>query len=521
MYGDPTLHIPEEMAELLPKVRFDPVSLEITVPEEIFWILSDEARRVISPFIEHGVLDLWKFLREGWSKHADAKQIYLETSAQGRFELHLVIAAYHHEAVHKIDLLTTPLGASWLCLLVDEFALLERYIPVALAHQSAPAGLAIYRHIERSQLPAALETAPVELQSLWSALEFQVMRTLAWGDLRQRRPLGKPTPGWQGLGATQAYNLLNTARVFELVEYGGVATIQPKDQSEQFIRPLAILEAKAISAALLWILSVSPDPGTDVAAYWRLLYSDQRSSLHHDYFFVLDTIAVYFGRRDFDDLIFKACVPEAGSNLKDQLRQVLLVATGICWYALHTPPMRDKREFRLFGLNPVIRLIVGLRDGPQWLRQQMQAEAGPTSSAQMATGIEQGQSAFLLQQYPVSETIARSRRVLEQIAGLSEMSIRHNSTRSWFRRVADLMLPQLEPRDHYNSLIGMPDDGNPWATLRSNEDADLLDTKSLLGADMMGWSRLRRELLLLDVAPSKIDPDVVLRASQMFGIGKS
>lgn len=527
------LQIPHDLKRALERVSFDPVTLNLNVTVDVLKALEGDARYVLDSFLDGTRLDLWKFLREGWSSNATARERYETVGAQARLELHLAISAYHHEATHKVDLLISPLGASWLSLLMDEYALFELYTPLVLNDAARPDGLEIYRHIKEGSVPEALRSDQSSDPGLWAAVERQVLRSLAWGDMRYRKPPGEVKLGWQGLGRGLPLKLFGEKTHYKLIEIGGIASICTFADPNKHVRPVAILEAKAIAAAMLWVLNVSPDPRVDINAYWQLYYAPRRDGAPHDYYLVLDVVAGYYGHDSFDSFVREVCATFSDQEAEIKLRELLLIVTGVCWYALHTPPMRDPREFFLWGLSPAARLVAGLHEAlPVILRlyeagafalSQVNELSGPEksigvhgySAVNLAEEIDSSDTAHQLQQHSLEEAMARSRLILDYACNYD--GVKDPDVRTWFRSIAKLMRPHFN-RETYTSRIGMPDDGNPWKALRTDADADLLyDTPRPQGR-MAEWLRLRRDLLFFNTLHESFDDPFVREVSALFDV---
>lgn len=314
---------------------------------------------------------------------------------------------------------------------------------------------------------------------------------------------------------------------YELIEIGGIASIRPCADPDKHVRPAAILEAKAIAAAMLWVLDVSPDPRVDIDAYWQFYYAPRRGGIRHDYYFVLDVVAGYYDHKSFDGFVREVCGTFSGTEAKARLREFLLIVTGVCWYALHTPPMRDRREFFLRGLSPAARLVGGLHEALPLLLRQYEAggfeysgmkepsvEKG-YSAARLAEEIDISETAHQLEQYSLEEAMARSRRILDCACNYD--GVKDPDVRAWFRSIARLMRPHFD-RETYASRIGMPDDGNPWNALRTNADADLLHDTPQPQGRMAEWFRLRRDLLFLNTSRKDFDDRFVIEVSALFGV---
>jgi hypothetical protein len=121
-----------------------------------------------------------------------------------------------------------------------------------------------------------------------------------------------------------------------------------------------------------------------------------------------------------------------------------------------------------------------------------------------------------LEQATIGDALVESLRGLDILGPLVE-EIWNPDVRSWFQRLIGVMRPyfaQREPR--YDSLLGMPDNGNIVPGVRRQHEWEALYDDHVPQGGAAEWLALRRTLLFSYEVP-KLSSEFVKRLDDHFG----
>jgi hypothetical protein len=261
-----------------------------------------------------------------------------------------------HEMTHHIDFLTTPFGLNFHSKTIREYWSMQDFAPVLLENpELIPARLIEFDAHFAAVYSAGKDAVEIpwysmadwdssELKSYWETLKDQVITLEAWGDASTVRPLGHQIAlGWAG--NTEPQRLFG--HELECVTVNGfLASIRPQGVKDWYVRPLTLLETRAVANSLKWLLYLlGPDGQAEVHRYLVAIY--RRPDLPKDYLYLLDLISGGFGYESIESLV-------AGAS-RQVLEQVLMCSVTSCWFALQAPPPMDENS--LLAANPMMRLL--------------------------------------------------------------------------------------------------------------------------------------------------------------------
>src|ERR1700722_10009872 len=247
-----------------------------------------------------------------------ALEAYASLPEDERMEVLGLTGFQIHESVHKIDFLTTPFGAAFHGRCCLETLGFQECAPQIITWLERSAGYPPMREL----------LSDTEAERVQDGLDGLSAR-IRWFDAIRGAPPRFVEEGWGG--DRSPVSLLN----FELRKvtvHNLMATLELPGQSGAYLRPLTILESRAVALSLLHLfdrLGADDYACSEIARYVRLFYP--HSSTSNDYTFLLNLFAHLGEASDFPSLIEKG----GPAVLKGILQNIVVLG----WYALHAPPL--------------------------------------------------------------------------------------------------------------------------------------------------------------------------------------
>lgn len=490
--------------DYLDGARFDPRRLEIHFPADAIDSAGWEAHAFFSMLEDAPDLTALSFLDRRWRDDDIAMRAYRNASPEGRLEIHAIIGALLHETTHQVDVLISPFGVQYLLALAQEYLVLQDYIPRAVDRKETLAALSVLANLTDG-IPDAVAADPA-LAGYWKQLERHVSRQLAWGDLEGRRaPGNRIARGWPGFAEAPG-DYLGIDRSVELIAIcGHVLSYRPEGVRDWYVRPATFFETKALCNVMLHIMDLSGNDLDDLRLYYRTLYGYRRGELAPDYLFVLDAVASIMGPEDFDTAL------ESGSA--EQIRSLLLLASGLSWFALQAPPIFQDGDISPVAANPTVRLMAGLRALPAAGRDPR----ADGSAAGLCLLIEESDHFRGLEQAPIAAVLENIRRTLDLLEHDLVPRIWNPGVRDHFLRIIGLMRPHFDDRPaDYRSAMGMPNDGNVFTAARTQADWELVYSDQMARDAMAEWLDLRQKLLFSFGHAPRVTDDFVTALDAHF-----
>jgi hypothetical protein len=479
---------------------FNPRLLSFRFPESVFDNVSLMPRAFFGLLAEGRGLSLDSLVNDDWRSDELAMHRYNSLTPEERLEVHTVIGYVLHETTHKVDLLISPFGVQYLGVLIHEYLYLQSYVPRAL---DWPDLLVALRFLPNLTDPPAELNRDAGLRSLWASLTEVVRRELAWGDLGTLRPArAQIETGWDGSVIGPGDHFGAATMIEPVMVLGAVYSFRLAD-STWYLRPATIFEAKALANTMLYILDISGSVD-DVALYYRRVYLVAKDDLEPDYLFLLDVLARMHNQSDFESVL--------ATGDSAFVRHILVVASGLGWFALQAPPAIPGRdETPSAGSNPMLRLFVGLKEIMAYFRRD--SDHGFVTLADILLDIETKRSFHAFEQTTIDAGLAACR---DNMSGLNTLinGIWNPDVRGHFAKIIKIMLPYFTDReDSYVSRLGMPDNGNPRTFVTNETEMEPFFHDHTPDDAYADWLMMRGALLFSHAKP---DEAFLARLGQHF-----
>jgi hypothetical protein len=375
-------------------------------------------------------------LRQRLAEDEATRTAWGSLDADVRNEILALATIVQHEDTHRVDMLTTPLGAA-----------------VAVG--------SLFGYLELEKLAPELASAEDDLLGepliqLEAVKQNMVKRLALPLSFRRHEPYAKQ--GWpNGIDQVPLWgSSYPTVTVLEQFE-----TLRTSDRPPTYLTLRAILEARGLAHALRrvrWLFGYdSRVAGREMAGYLQSFYADQLQ--WHDYRFLFDVIAHAAGQDGFEQLLREAAKRDDARLIE----QFAVLLSTLCWAALH-------------GTDPVVRLWVANRyaeqrlsgrrgDGPVW---QHMGELLNDYDRWLIDGGGHGVREVLAESL---SHVAAGRAAADEIAD--------PQARGHFAKLMDTLAFQLQRRvdtdEGFASAMGLTYDGDPL-----HGGVDLHDAVSLV-----------------------------------------
>jgi len=475
---------------LLDECAFDPRTLQIKFPKQALAACELPAQAFFGALKDAPQLSSMSFLDGRWRADTLSQELFETAGPEGRVEINAIICGVLHEISHRVDLLITPFGVQYLVGAIEEYLLLQTFVPQALDREESLPALSLLRCLSGGLPPEAAKEP--RLAQLWPRLRGILRRTLAWGDLgKSRPPESEIILGW--FGEDRRLDGLKLAgEDIELITVcGSVRTFRPRGKKGWYVRPMTILEAKALANTMLHALDLSGNKVDEVRLFFDACYGSRLEDLEPDYLYIFDVVARTMGPASFQEALAKA--------RPEQLGTLLRLVTGVCWFALHAPPVASGTTLSGAGASVTMRLFAALHELEPLLDVRPQFK----SVSELCGQLEQTAMFKGMEQLPIAEALAESCLELDALGSMVD-AIWNPDVRAWFQRLIGIMRPYLVRREaRYDSLLGMPDDGNIFTGVHRQDEWEALYDDHLPQGAAAEWLALRRTLLFSYEVPKR------------------
>jgi hypothetical protein len=401
---------------------------------------------------------------------------YRSLDLDDRMDVLGVAGFYLHETVHKIDLLTTPFGASFLgrtCM--ETIGVQNDAREMLKIVRSSTEGLPL-RDVPRVTDQKRVRSGAAALQAriLWASALHGGRHDL--------------TPGWGG--NSRPFVVLN--RPLETVTVHDLMASVRVTNSGAYLRPQTILESRAMAITalnLLHRLGADDAAGDEIAAYLRAFYDPPEA--FPDYRFLLDLFAQLWDASDI-----AAGIEANGARW---LQHVLWTIITVGWYALQAPPLTTDNDSEA-GASPIIRLLVAL------VRYGDAISGGTTyrNSVAFLRSLDEDDRALAMGIHPIDDVLAASLEYLEGVRHNNAVAGYHPALTAHFEYALGIAASQLDRRraSGYASLLGMPYRGDLIAGFEDpSRDSTLLVDEYDAPDEVKRWFALRETLLFRRARP--------------------
>jgi hypothetical protein len=407
---------------------------------------------------------------------------YRDLPEDQRMEVLGLVGFHVHELVHRIDLLTSPFGVGFHGRACLEFVGLQNDCADILA---AVAQSADYRPLSEYELRSDAHTVNAGPTALLARVRyFDFLRGAS------RRHLDS---GW---GGDVAPLQVLGRDLHKVMIHEQSLSIAIPDADGEYVRPLTILESRALSVTalnLFYRLGADDWAAGEIAAYVRTYYEPREA--FPDYRFLLDLYAAAWGKDNLPDAI--------EANGSTWLEQALMLVMTIGWYALHAPPFNVEigEAFAFVNSSPVVRLTAALRS----LEDILMTGRSYTSGVALLNEIDTSEQARGLGLEPVGDVLDFCSRYLIKVREVNAEKNSHPDLRRYFDYVLGLQQRQLERRMPwgYNSALANPAQGDVLSGFQSDDDLELLfyGPHAQVPASVTRWFALRENLLFRRARP--------------------
>jgi hypothetical protein len=385
-----------------------------------------------------------------WTDHDILVRHYWQMNSECRAEALGVVSFFVHETTHHVDHLITPYGAAFHIGSLKESLAFKTFAMHLL------------------EAPGCLSNRPLILEP---PIKCSDRMHVAWKELG---PFTKRMDACQGTWITRIeegwdkekrlFTLMN--RTLEAVTVNNfLYTVRPPG-TRTYLGPVAILEARAMMHSLCWILftlgydhsaeEIRPHPKNplkdELLLFMHTFY--RREELRPEYRMVIDLLSGLWGEKCFEDLI---------QNMSIQyLFTVFMLIDGLCWYALQSPP--SACEIHEINKNPVTRLLLAMIYFENNVVRAVSKGEKFRRESTAAMLIEMEQSSYMREYHllPVADclkaTLNETQRCIH--LGYDDLNV---PLREHFDNLLRIQQTQMSIRltDGYNSLLGLPQTGNP------------------------------------------------------------
>jgi len=485
----------EDVLAKFGEVSFNPRTLQVNIPAQLTAPLSDTAVRFFAyAYFSEGQREdiTWmQYADADWSKDPEKVRVFMQLDEEVRLEILAFLTLFIHEYTHKTDFLISPFGLLFYANCMYEYWTLQTFIPQVLDSAEMIDNVRFLVNFEEGLVDNAYYNK--HLKSMWEELKPSIHASYSWGDVGDILPLKRfIASGWHGQDAGLSSHYLGVEQELEpitLLEF--FCTFRSADKGMWYLRPLTIFETKAVVNSLLYILDLLGEAGLeDCSRYYEEVYLSKKDELPEDYFFLLDMGAMIYGLPDFE------------AALKAQhfllLKSILSTLSGICWYALHTLPLKTGED--AFFANPIIRLWAAFNFMTAVLRQKIKIEFNTVSEVLMHWEKRSGFGKNF--QKPIAEVIPRCLEVVDDLIKKNQKETWNPAMKAHFDHILTIIRPHFADREYdYFSKMGMPDDGNPTRALRTEDQWLILYDDYVTPPEVFGWYDIRGNLFFTLLKP--------------------
>jgi tetratricopeptide (TPR) repeat protein len=405
---------------------------------ELSALASSSSRQVFRKAWRHGDHATIAELLSGDPWPRDAIDAYKALPQDERMEALALAGFTVHEMVHKIDFFTTPFGVAFHGRSCLETLGLQQFAPQIIAS------------VERSGEHSPLRDAPGRRNDhLVSEGMDALLARIRWFDVIRGAPPRYVTSGWAG-SKDIPLHLLNQ-RFYPVTVHNLMTTLALPEQPAGYLRPLTILESRAVAISLLHLfgrLGADDYACAEVAAYLNTFYEPRAE--YPDYRFLLDLFASTSGTHDFAHVVSTG----GPATLEALLRLVIVVG----WYALHAPPIMPDEDDAFSNSNTITRLIAALRCLEDEVREKVTGRAG----TEFLDLVERSTLAQSLRLRPCEDVLNYCLGYITFVKDRNRNENTHPGLAAHFDYIFDVQLAQFERRlgRGYESMLGMPDRGH-------------------------------------------------------------
>jgi hypothetical protein len=461
-----------QLKTALSTAEFAPHTLALGTELDLESALSAPSRDFIATVWPQGLGDLL----DAEPLSPEVMGLYRSLESDDRMEVLAYAGFDNHELVHRLDFLTTPFGVAF-----HGRACLET---IGLLLESAE----LVAELERTNAEMPLRDIPPLDQLVVSGGVESLNARVRWFDSIRGASPKHIQPGWMGTPGSLplAGRELDLVTIHELMP-----TVSIPDAGGAYLKPLTILETRAVAHTALFLLTrLGGDDAAaaDIALLLETFYTPREA--FPDYRFLLDLFAELQGGKNFVDLVEK----RGAGGLVVALKAMAIV----CWYALHAPP--ESRPEGQANASPMLRLVIALNA----LVAHLQQGNTTIDAVKFLDGLDADQREKEFGIRGSRETLGHSVLYLGKVRRHNREVNPHPALRDHFESVLSIQQSLLEARHElgYDFPTGMSESGSAIAGLSVDEiDPRLLFSGEGPPESVRQWFRLREMLLFRYARP--------------------
>jgi len=476
----------QKIREILQSAAYMPGSLQLEIQRQALWNdLSSGAKAFVWVAMDKekpGRATFDEMYGHVWAEDEMTMSLFAGMPRDEQAEVLGFFTFEIHELTHHFDFLTTPFGANFHGKLFREYRAMQRFAPLLLAGP-VPAGRFVdYDPFAQAQAPSQ------DFIAAWREVHDIVATLEALGDGGVPPHARNIALGW---GDELKPLVLLNHPLDRVMVRGFLYTVALPDEPGWYLRPSAILEARALVHCLKWICKLF---GKDerargpILTYLESYYASEFAA--PDYRFLLDVLALGWGKD------FLSFVQAADMRL---VQQLLMMMDAACWYALQAPPpMPDASAVRS---SPILRLFHALR----FFYSAFGNRHSYSHAVEAMTAMDSADEAAAYELIDISQILNFSARFAEYLQQLNDHEILDPVLRSHFDHVLGVQHRRLTERlpKGYVSYSGMPEEGHPVLGLRSDEEVnDLAPDAYEASPRVRDWLSFRNNFMYRHIASS-------------------
>lgn len=453
-----------------------------SLPSNLYPTLSPGARFFVlyladTP-ISGGYLTLQNVLQTDWS--TDVRKQFSGLATECQIEVLAFLTAYQHELVHYLDLMATPFAANLRVKAVYEYLLLGSMASDFQSRATETLQQPLADYLAKTfqvgwavDNPGADTTSPLARgQGLTGKVAFAEYTTGA--------PPRRVKSGWGNFEANDTVTVMG--RSYDPVTVNGVWPTLRSVAGHDHVGPFEILEGRALTLVLRYIrflLRDLPDRDDIVLRYVATFYP---ATTHGMYRRLLELSS----GRTLEDLLTSAS--------SEYVDNVLMLAQGVSWYALHGPPPISANQ--VASALPTLRLVLALK---AW---ESDTDL-PGSMVEFLNHVDSSTAATSLNFVQADDTLSISLEALAYAGHYAE-GINRPGVRDHYSEVISCQREILKARlgDGYASYYGNPEHGNPLEGLDASLQCAFERTDEG-NEDMAVWLKARGKVLFQVGVPMK------------------
>jgi len=413
-----------------------------------------------------------------------------------------------HELTHHVDFMTTPFGVNYHYKLCAEYIAFQEFIPQLLRH---PEIIVDDRNLKLLNFDDLLSSKNVDLELArrWNILKEKIRVFDAYFNKGKEKM--RPIRGFDNYPSFQLFG----ANFESVLVNEFMLTIKIPNQTDYYLRPITILETRALIHSLRWILYQLGYSKSSVPEVVNYLSAYLQEDILPDYRFLFD-LFLRIGEIN--------SYPELENFDAKGIDRFLSIISALCWYALQSPP--PVAETSLLDSSPVARLLLAAivleKDALEICHKilkgeklgfNMEASFDRIDAANRKIDSLHGNSGLS----PIRKILDASIGTLKQIKWMNREYVINEEIRKHFDHIFEIQEYQLEKRiqSGYSSTLADPLFGNPLYGMQDDTDFDqLIPSNYKPSRHVLAWCDFRENLVFKEIWKGRM---IKAKARKLFG----